>query len=59
MRWAAKDKKYKILDLVCGAGGLSHGMHLNKNFETVVALDINEKLSQTLKNNNPTIDLII
>ena len=54
-----KDKKYKILDLFCGAGGLSHGMHLNKNFETVVALDINEKLSQTLKNNNPTIDLII
>ena len=33
---------FKILDLFCGAGGMSHGMDMNPNFETVVAVDINE-----------------
>ena len=50
---------FKILDLFCGAGGMSHGMDMNPNFETVVAVDINEKLSQTLKENNPSVELII
>lgn len=50
--------KFKILDLFCGAGGMSYGMHFNKNFETVVAVDVNEKLSQTLKKNMPNIELI-
>jgi DNA-cytosine methyltransferase len=54
-----KPKMFKILDLFCGAGGMSYGMHMNPNFETVVALDINEKLAQTFKNNNPNVELII
>lgn len=40
---------FKILDLFCGAGGLSYGMHQNPHFQTVVALDINEKLAVTFK----------
>ena len=28
--------KFKILDLFCGAGGMSYGMHKNPNFKTVV-----------------------
>ena len=36
---------FKILDLFCGAGGMSHGMHKNPHFKTEVALDINEKLA--------------
>lgn len=41
--------KFKILDLFCGAGGLSYGMHKNPHFETIVALDVNERLAITLK----------
>lgn len=40
---------FKILDLFCGAGGMSHGMHKNPHFKTEIALDINEKLAVTLK----------
>lgn len=54
-----KPKKFRILDLFCGAGGMSYGMHMNPNFETVVGLDINEKLAQTFKKNNPNVELII
>lgn len=52
------NSRFKILDLFCGAGGMSNGMHKNPHFETVVALDINEKLSQTLKMNMPSVSVI-
>jgi len=55
----SSDRRFRILDLFCGAGGMSYGMHMNPNFETVVALDINEKLAQTLKKNMTKIELII
>ena len=51
--------KFKILDLFCGAGGMSYGMHKNPNFKTVVALDIDEKLAITLKKNMPEVELVI
>lgn len=50
---------FKILDLFCGAGGMSHGMHKNPHFKTEIALDINEKLAVTLKNNMPEVEVII
>jgi DNA (cytosine-5-)-methyltransferase len=50
---------FKILDLFCGAGGLSYGMHQNPHFQTVVALDINEKLAVTFKKNMPDVNVII
>lgn len=51
--------KFKILDLFCGAGGLSYGMHKNPHFETVVALDVNENLAITLKKNMPKVNVVI
>lgn len=51
--------KFRILDLFCGAGGMSYGMHQNPNFETVVALDIDPKLVVTFKNNIPKAKVII
>ncbi|USI68236.1 DNA cytosine methyltransferase [Lactococcus petauri] len=50
---------FKILDLFCGAGGMSHGMHMNPNFKTVVAADINKNLAQTMKQNNIDVELIV
>ena len=51
--------EFRILDLFCGAGGMSYGMHKNKHFETKVALDINEKLAQTFAKNIQSAELII
>ncbi len=51
--------KFKILDLFCGAGGFSYGMHKNSNFSTVVALDIDEKAAETFKRNMPQTEVIV
>lgn len=54
-----KIKEFRILDLFCGAGGLSYGMHKNKHFSTTVALDFNEQAANTFKKNMPVTDVII
>lgn len=51
--------QFRILDLFCGAGGMSYGMHMNGSFITKVALDINKKLAQTFANNIHDAELII
>lgn len=51
--------EFRILDLFCGAGGMSYGMHKNSHFVTKVALDINEKVAQTFKNNMIDAELVI
>lgn len=51
--------EFRILDLFCGAGGMSYGMHKNNHFVTKVALDINEKLAQTFKKNISEAELVI
>lgn len=52
-------KEFKILDLFCGAGGFSYGMHKNKHFTTVIALDFNEQAANTFKRNMPFADVVI
>ncbi len=49
---------FRILDLFCGAGGFSYGMHRNKHFSTKVALDFNESAANTLKQNMPEVEVI-
>lgn len=51
--------QFRILDLFCGAGGMSYGMHQNHHFTTKVALDINNNLAQTFRKNFPQTDLVI
>lgn len=46
-------RDFRILDLFCGAGGLSYGLEENCHFETEVALDNDEKAMVTFKNNFP------
>jgi DNA (cytosine-5)-methyltransferase 1/site-specific DNA-methyltransferase (adenine-specific) len=52
-------KKFRILDLFCGAGGFSYGMHKNSNFTTEVALDFNEHAANTFKQNMPNTCVIV
>ena len=47
---------FVILDLFCGAGGFSYGMHKNAMFRTAVALDFNEQAAHTFKMNMPEVD---
>lgn len=51
-------KRFRILDLFSGAGGMSYGMEKNPNFSTEVALDFNEKALQTLKYNMPNVEIV-
>ncbi len=52
-------KEFRVLDLFCGAGGLSWGMDKNPNFRTVVALDNDEKATLTFKKNMPTTEVVV
>ena len=50
---------FRILDLFCGAGGLSWGMHKNPHFKTMVALDFDAKAAETFKKNMPETEVIV
>lgn len=54
-----KPNEFKILDLFCGAGGLSWGMHKNARFKTVVALDFDKKAANTFKMNMPDTEVLV
>jgi DNA-cytosine methyltransferase len=50
---------FRVLDLFCGAGGFSYGMDKNQHFQTVVALDFDEKAAETFKMNMPQAEVIV
>lgn len=52
-------KEFKVLDLFCGAGGLSWGLDKNPYFITTVALDLDEKAANTFKKNMPYAKVVI
>ena len=50
---------FKVLDLFCGAGGFSYGMDKNPHFQTVVALDFDEKAADTFKKNMSQAEVVV
>lgn len=44
--------KFRILDLFCGAGGFSYGLHKNKDFDTKIGVDNDSKVMETFLYNN-------
>lgn len=54
-----KPSDFKILDLFCGAGGLSWGMDKNPYFKTMVALDFDEHAANTFKKNMPYAEVVV
>lgn len=54
-----KPSEFKILDLFCGAGGLSWGMDKNPYFRTMVALDFDENAANTFKKNMPYAEVVV
>ena len=51
--------EFRVLDLFCGAGGLSWGLHKNNNFHTLIALDFDEEAANTFKKNMPDAEVIV
>lgn len=47
------DDKYNLVDLFCGAGGISCGFHMTGRFQTILANDIYVPALETYKKNNP------
>lgn len=52
-------KEFRILDLFCGAGGLSWGLHKNTNFKTMVSLDFDPNAAYTFKKNMPEAEVMV
>lgn len=52
-------KEFRVLDLFCGAGGLSWGLHKNRSFKTMVALDFDEAAANTFKKNMPETEVVV
>ena len=52
-------KDLKVLDLFCGAGGLSYGIDKNSHFKTVIALDFDEKAANTFRENMPYAQVLV
>ena len=51
--------EFRMLDLFCGAGGLSWGFHMNPHFKTAVSLDFDAKAADTFKRNMPETKVIV
>ncbi|MGN0338255.1 MAG: DNA cytosine methyltransferase [Lachnospiraceae bacterium] len=52
-------KEFRVLDLFCGAGGLSWGLHKNTNFKTMVSLDFDSNAAYTFKKNMPETEVMV
>ncbi len=54
-----KNYKFNVLDLFSGAGGFAYGLEQNLNFNSVIALDNNEKALTTYKFNMPHAETVV
>ncbi len=53
-----KHKKYTVVDLFSGCGGLSYGFELTDKFDIKLAIDHDKKALETLKFNKPSISIL-
>ncbi len=54
-----KQIAFNILDLFCGAGGFSYGMDKNPRFHTAVAVDFDDKATETFKKNIVKAEVVV
>lgn len=52
-------KKFKVIDLFCGVGGLSYGFAHNDNFEIVAANDILTNMAESYSLNHPAVKVYV
>ena len=58
LRYTPMDE-FRVLDLFCGAGGLSWGLDKNVHFKTTVALDFDAQAADTFKRNMPYAEVVV
>ena len=51
-------KKYRVIDLFAGVGGLSYGFAHNENFEIVMANEYDKDIATAYRMNHPTVNVI-
>ena len=51
-------RKYKVIDLFAGVGGLSYGFAHNDKFEIVMANEYDKDIATAYRMNNPSVDMI-
>lgn len=51
-------KKYRVIDLFAGVGGLSYGFAHNDNFEIVMANEYDKDIATAYRMNHPTVNMI-
>lgn len=51
-------KKYRVIDLFAGVGGLSYGFAQNENFEIVMANEYDPDIAKAYSLNHPTVNMI-
>lgn len=51
-------KKYRVIDLFAGVGGLSYGFAHNDNFQIVMANEYDKDIATAYRMNHPTVDMI-
>lgn len=51
-------KKYKVVDLFAGVGGLSYGFAHNPNFEIIMANEYDKDIAKAYTLNHPTVKMI-
>lgn len=49
------NKRLNVIDIFCGAGGLSYGFYKNHNFNIICANDIEKDMTETYKSNHKDI----
>lgn len=52
-------KKYRVIDLFAGVGGLSYGFATNANFEIVMANEYDKDIAKAYKLNHPSVEVIV
>jgi len=52
-------KKYNVVDLFCGAGGISIGLDMTDRFQTILANDIYIPALKTYSFNNPAVSTLL
>lgn len=52
-----QEKRFKVLDLFCGAGGLSRGF-MDAGFDVVLGVDMNDHALETFKNNHDNSEIM-
>ena len=54
----AETRKYTVVDLFAGVGGLSYGFSRNDRFEIILANEMQKDIAKAYTLNHPTVNML-